>query len=289
MRKLKDLHVSELFKEHCNRCIKEDKGKSYNYLQETFANTELFDLSLLNIDRDKYQEVPKPTIDGDKAISEAEFLKGVSLPFEAVFLKLPNTDTDSSVTLFLHEFNPSIVTGSITFMNETNGLAITFHILVDIGKIIVSLDSLTKYVQFLARGVEDMSKIMSYIHTYALRNLHVAIDNLNNLPKHTVVADKTTKQEYYRRKGLPTLKVYKPIYYVMNKKETENSRTFKLIKPLGKLEYTYSFKVRGHWRKINPDTYGKNRNGEYVVKGHTFVKDYVKGEGELVKRVRVLK
>ena len=288
---LKDKHVSELFKEHCERCIKEDKGKNYNYLQETYANTELFDLSLLDVDWDKYKNKYQISIKEETAIIEEEFLGDISLPFEGIFLKLPNTNMDSLVSLYLHEFTPNTVTGLISFKNETCQLSAPFHILSDTGKIYIILESIIEYAKFIESDINNMSDLICNIVTYMIRNLHVAIDNLNNLPKHTVVADKVNKAEYYRRKGLPTIKVFKPIYYVMDKKEGENknSKSYKLIKPLGKLEYTYSFKVRSHWRRIDPKSYGKNRNGEYVVKGYTFVKDYIKGEGELVKRVRVLK
>ena len=76
---MKDLHVSELFKEHCNRCIKEDKGKNYNYLQETYAKTELFDLSLLDYGYDTIDNV-KAEKGNAEWIVQADFLKDITLP-----------------------------------------------------------------------------------------------------------------------------------------------------------------------------------------------------------------
>lgn len=294
------MHVSELFRKHCEKCIKEDKGKNYNSLQKTYANTELFDLSLLNIDWNKYtgDDILNPVIEEDVIIGKGEALKDMCLPFESVFLRLPNASDDSVTALYLHEFSPTTITGCLYSLKDTEDISLTFHILLDLGEIYMNFKPIRQYAEFQAKMAEGsfsqeecMTTLMSWSCSFLYRNIHLVIDSLNNLPKQTVVADKVTKAEYYRRKGLPTIKVYKPIYYVMDKKEGENknSRSYKLIKPLGKLEYTYSFKVRGHWRRIDPKSYGKNRNNEYVVKGYTFVKDYIKGEGELVKRVRVLK
>ena len=282
---MKDKHVSELFKEHCERCIKEDKGKNYNYLQETYAKTELFDLSLLDYPMERADEeyIEK---DENKWIMHANFLKEITLPFEAVFIKLPTIEGSPSPAVYLHEFNPSTITGCLMVqITDQDFLTNTFHILADKSELYINM---VRDYSFLGEKGELLKRSIASL---TLSSLYFVIKNLNNLPKQTIVADKVNRAEYYRRRGLPTLKVFKPIYYVMDKKEGENknSRSYKLIKPLGKLEYTYSFKVRSHWRRIDPKSYGKNRNGEYVVKGYTFVRDYIKGEGELVKRVRVLK
>lgn len=53
------------------------------------------------------------------------------------------------------------------------------------------------------------------------------------------------------------------------------------------INWSYAWNVRGHWRKING--IGKARDGVELVVGHTWVKSYVKGNGELVKKTRVVK
>jgi len=54
------------------------------------------------------------------------------------------------------------------------------------------------------------------------------------------------------------------------------------------VDWSHAWSVRGHWRKI--PTIGKNRLGEYVVKGFTWVADHQKGpeSKDLVSKVRVL-
>lgn len=53
-----------------------------------------------------------------------------------------------------------------------------------------------------------------------------------------------------------------------------------------KIEWTFAFPVRGHWRRISG--IGKDRHGNYVVKDRTWVKESVKGSGELINK-RVVK
>ena len=93
-----------------------------------------------------------------------------------------------------------------------------------------------------------------------------------------VATDTTTHAVYYTRKHGSTIKAIKPIYYVLDKKEEKEKRNYNRIKPLGSIAFDHSFKVIGHWRKISPHTYGKNRNGEYVVTGMTWVKEHNRGE-----------
>lgn len=53
------------------------------------------------------------------------------------------------------------------------------------------------------------------------------------------------------------------------------------------INWSYAWNVRGHWRKING--IGKARDGVELVVGHTWVKSYVKGNGEIVKKTRLVK
>jgi hypothetical protein len=55
------------------------------------------------------------------------------------------------------------------------------------------------------------------------------------------------------------------------------------------IDWSHRWEVRGHWRKIS--TIGRDRSGQYVIPGYTWVKDFVKGpeEKQLVKKIRVFK
>ena len=116
---------------------------------------------------------------------------------------------------------------------------------------------------------------------------------LSELSKKSVAVDKPSNPnlcEYYRRKRKPTIKVpQRPRYYILGEKHESVSAKYKYINATGNLEYSFAFKVRGHWRHINEETLGKDRNGNYNVKGYTWVTEYSKAEGELAKRLHVVK
>jgi hypothetical protein len=117
----------------------------------------------------------------------------------------------------------------------------------------------------------------------------VTLNNLRNCRVYDYTAHNFSPK-YIRRKGSPTLKIEnRPIYYVMDKNSKETKpRNIDLSK--GRLSCSYAFKVRGHWRTLhNPKTMGLDRNGQRLVEGYTWIKEYIKGEGDLIKRVRVVK
>jgi hypothetical protein len=47
----------------------------------------------------------------------------------------------------------------------------------------------------------------------------------------------------------------------------------------GKVDFSHRWEVRGHWRRVAG--MGKNREGNYEVRGLTWIKDFVKGPEEL--------
>lgn len=55
------------------------------------------------------------------------------------------------------------------------------------------------------------------------------------------------------------------------------------------IEWTHKWEVMGHWVTLhNPDTIGKDRDGNYCVRGRTWRSEHVKGKGDLVKKSRVI-
>lgn len=68
-------------------------------------------------------------------------------------------------------------------------------------------------------------------------------------------------------------------------------RKYKKAEPItqhGVIDWSHRWEVRGHWRDIKG--VGKDRAGNYVVHGHTWVKDFVKGPEDkpLIVKNRVL-
>lgn len=291
-----DLHVTELFKQFCKERHAEDKGKNYDKLQEVYANTELFDLSFLPKSAPNMFpfEQGEHVYKGD-TLEELIFtdccFKDVTLPFESQFIKLGTAGADK-VCMYMREFNPFTITGTVYIKANTFTLNMPFQILVESGELHSNLSGVYSYANMLRSikfSEEQVQKAIEGLLELSLGQITYVIDTVCNLPKHSIATDTPKKAEYYTRKHGSTLKVCRPIYYIMEKAEEKEKRNYNRIKPLGNLVFDHSFKVRSHWRRINPKSLGKNRQGEYIVKGMTFVKEHIRGEGELMKKVRVVK
>lgn len=127
--------------------------------------------------------------------------------------------------------------------------------------------------------------ILEYATISALINVQEVFEKLSRCE---ILVDNAIGTEYYSIKGEKTKKVTnRPIYYVIDNK-TYSNKSYNII-PITKLEYSHAFRVRGHWRKIDEKSIGKDRGGDYHIKGFTWVIDHLRGQGELVKRTRVIK
>lgn len=296
MKILKEMSVTELFKQFCKERHAEDKGRNYDTLQEIYAKTELFDLSFV-----PYND--SPMIYFSKKLNfasiEKDFFKNISLPFESQFAKMNETGEDKvereedgvlvgdfyvNYCVFMREYAPNIITGTLYCCDRSVLLNMPFTIKTEEGKLTIDLTGFEDYIGWEGKEAHFNEELSNHFHL-----IIKAIKCLTNLPKHSVATDTPRKAEYYTRKHGSTIKVIKPIYYVLDKKEEKNPVSFKRIKPLGNCCFDHSFRVIGHWRRINPKSYGKNRNGEYVVTGMTWVKEHTRGEGDLIKKIRVVK
>ena len=72
------------------------------------------------------------------------------------------------------------------------------------------------------------------------------------------------------------------IIYIRKKKseQTDGTRV---------IDWSHRFEVMGHWRKISNRSIGKDRRGEYVLIGQTWISNHIKGNGNLVIKTRVNK
>lgn len=74
------------------------------------------------------------------------------------------------------------------------------------------------------------------------------------------------------------------IIYVRKKDQVEGVSTKTDNKRA--VNWQSTWEVTSHWRRIKDDSLGKDRRGERVVKGATWIKSYSKGMGELKIKVR---
>lgn len=74
-----------------------------------------------------------------------------------------------------------------------------------------------------------------------------------------------------------------PVVFIRNTKEQIKYQYYLPSNP----DWKHSWECVGHWRKLNG--IGKDRNGEYNQMGRTWVLPHIKGDGELIKKTRVVK
>ena len=82
---------------------------------------------------------------------------------------------------------------------------------------------------------------------------------------------------------------YKPsdVIYVLPKKEFDKLPEAITKRTIQKPSYAYE--VMGHWRKLqSPTSIGKDRQGQRGVRGYTWVSAHTRGEGELMKKTRIV-
>ena len=278
--------ITEVFKQFCKERHTEDKGKNFNLLQEVYANTELFDISLYDFSKDT------ETCKGSKIIKRGNsraitFItdKEICLPFANNFIKCEKEGS----YIFIREYEPEFLTGSMYTQYKFLKGNLPFAIKLFEDKQVVISTDLTPLLKTGSKVIIDHIEEMT-------ENLFVtiisALSVISNLSNKTVVADtpSTPQTEYYRRKHAETIKRYnRPIYYVLDKKEETKKVKYNQIESRGHLEFTHSFKVRGFWRRISEKSYGKDRQGNYIVLGYTWVVEHYRGKGELVKKLRVIK
>ena len=291
--KIKELSVTELFKQFCKERHAEDKGRNYDTLQEIYARTELFDLSLLP----KVAPNTLPFENGNlkneqELIFENDCFKNITLPFESQFVKVGTAGEDTQVVVFLREYAIFTITGTTYIKGHGFTLNVPFKMNTETGKLFTDLKGIYLYAHTMRKlGMNEnrVSQVVEATLELSLGHIIYTIQTICNLPKHSVATDTPKHAEYYTRKHSSTLKVIKPIYYVLDKKEEKEPVQFKRIKPLGHCCFDHSFKVRSHWRRINKDSLGVDRFGIRRIKGMTFIKEYIKGEGDLIKKIRILK
>lgn len=82
---------------------------------------------------------------------------------------------------------------------------------------------------------------------------------------------------------------YKPsnIVYVTTEQKFRKAHPELSHKIINKPNYAYE--VRGHWRRLQYSQIGKDREGLRGVKGFTWVTPFIKGEGEVMKKIRIVK
>ena len=290
-------------------CTKNHNKEAYNKFQEAFSETELFDISLydyFNNPTEQYvrQNTSQIELTDDYYTFSVDLkeLKNFSLPYKELFIKC-------SSDCFMHieeqnEYNnPDLIEGSLYFPNPEDKIdefPFKIHTFNDEFVLFIHYDYIKFLHDFAMKEVgneieenkERIIKVGKMGAAAFFTNIIKVCTVLNKLSDRAIAKETPSKPttEYYSRKHDTTIKRYnRPIYYIIGEKGEDTTRNYARIKPRGHIEYTHSFHVRSHWRTINSQKYGKNRKGEYVILGKTWVTDYFKGNGDFERKIRVIK
>lgn len=295
-------NIQEVFKRFQKDRHNEDKGRNFNLLQEIFAKAELFDLTRLDIGNFPKQDVHHSI---NEFYIENKSISDLSLPFEAMFIHIEDRQymsngilINSSTYMFTREYSPTHITGTIYEVSDEGRrnlpFTITLNLPFEVALEEIGLDGTVGILSISESDINRLSPrgVVSRFYTpqEVLSLIYNTFSCLDTLNSKTVIADvpTATKTEYYRRKGSPAIKVpNRNIYYVLHKHDTQSE---KHIQFTGTKVISQAFKVRGHWRTLeNPQGLGKDRQGNRIIKGFTWVTEYIKGdENNLVKKLRII-
>jgi len=189
----------------------------------------------------------------------------LDLPFENVFFEVLSTydgpKHSDGATNFAHEFLKS---KSFFGVVERGFNKYTFYV-------ISKRDEYKYKVDWINDDSENHPIIKDYIRDLLVKMKTQSNATVNERRRKSIRVGR--KKKHYE---------LKPVVYCAPKKYTKK---FEKIYSR-KLKWSHSWEVGGHWRKIKG--IGKDRYGEYKIKGLTWVKAHTRGEGNLVKKTRVI-
>lgn len=94
-----------------------------------------------------------------------------------------------------------------------------------------------------------------------------------------------TKKQFTSKRNSLCPEFVKRLIVISSKKSSKS-----LEETVGeKIKWKHQWRVRGHWRKIANDSIGRDREGDYCIVGRTWVSDFIKGEGPLIEKIRLVK
>lgn len=279
--------ITDVFERFQKDRHNEDKGRNFNLLQETYSKAELFDVSKLEVGK-----FPQAHVNKTNQFIIVDEHVDITLPFECMFIHIEDRQfavqgelINSSTYMFVREFSPIYITGTLYEVSDEGRRNLPFALNLFTGTL-----SITE--QDYAHCVRSSSITSPYFYSReaVISLIHNTLSCVDSISTKKVIVDVPVnpKTIYYRRKGSPAIKVpTRNIYYILSRNDSESE---KHIQFTGTKVISQAFKVRGHWRTLdNAESIGKDRQGNRIVKGYTWVTEYVKGdENNLVKKLRIV-
>ena len=192
----------------------------------------------------------------DKTFQKSDY---ICLPYDECYFYLYRN-------IYVHIKEENAETYKITFVNDSEKV-LAYHTLTLV---------LEKNKRILYNYPDEVDVHLLEIDTYILNLLFKLLNNISH-SKHNLYVTTNFSFRYRDRENKISKNYKKPIFIYTTKKEAD----IKIINqkfPNIKVEKQISWNVRGHWRRLhNALSIGKDRAGEYVVSGFTWVKDFIKG------------
>ena len=97
----------------------------------------------------------------------------------------------------------------------------------------------------------------------------------------------SARLKFKKSSGEKVIHKIKKLVHILPKNATDSDKQI-IETQSASIDWTHRWQVRGHWRKM--DGIGKNRAGEYIVSGYTYVAEHEKGpdDAPLVKKTRLV-
>lgn len=151
---------------------------------------------------------------------------------------------------------------------------------VDIISMLVHEVSPKQYEYYLYSRIGFMTKVVKMESD--LNGL--IVESLLKRLKTDAIGDvRTSERIKYRSGGKKFIKKINHLIYVTPKRQMREAE-----RQHHAIVWDHSWEVRGHWRKLMEGRTGHDRSGN-EISGFTWVRPYVKGEGELIHKVRKVK
>lgn len=247
--------------------------------------TDLSDVNIFKINHSFSREFP---MIGDKEVESLS--ENFGLPFKKCFVDFKKSyvfqfqDVGISTTidnLMVEEVSPTDIKVTVGY-RSFNGLREAYgykEIEYHDGKAVTDLDRFNTFREY--RTLATLSNVVIKILEELDSRKYIYVENTEKID--VKFRDKATRK-LNRVKYTP-----KMIIYVSDKKTFKKEYPELSGRVISKPQH--AFEVMGHWRRLhNENSLGKNREGEYLVEGFTWVRPQVRcaDRGEVLKKVRVI-
>ena len=213
----------------------------------------------------------------DKDISMSMFIatlniESIELPFEEAFYKVTGSTEDDLDNMFIYikEVSPEFYQAISLVHNADCPILLTIQM--HGTEFIIQCKCPSLLPITIDNEVSETTTHLLYTAANSLLNCLSKLNRLNHKSNVYRYKGETPKRKYKMNGKKVHLK--KTVYvYLDSEKETPLEYTN------SKLKREISWIVRGHWRRINPDSLGKNAKDERVVQGFTWIRPHMCGDG----------